>query len=62
MFKAQPLIINDLQSYAFSEKLKMAPFSLKMHPLNPYKILSNICIFESRWFCVTMIVCDNRKR
>lgn len=32
MFKAHPLIINDLQSYAFLKKLKMPPLSLKMHP------------------------------
>ena len=40
MFKGQPLIINDLQSYAFSEKLKMPPFSLKMAQ-SLFQILSN---------------------
>lgn len=38
MFKAQPLIINDLQSYAFSAKLKMHPLSLKM-PQSLFSIL-----------------------
>ena len=38
MFKGQPLIINELQSYAFSAKLKMTPISLKM-PQSLFSIL-----------------------